>query len=286
MVLGQNYGGIYISTDSGQTFTHKDTTPMDVTSNFEMVVSADGSKMVGINYNQHVWTSVDAGTTWVEQIGTASTTYTEICASSDATKVLIAAEADALYTSVNSGVNFTKHSSGLNKQWRGVGCSSDFTKLIAVENNNGASGGGYVYISTDSGSTWVQGNNFTNSSGSVPARAKGNWAAVAASSDFTFLVLADYSKNVWTSNNSGVDWFQMTSLNTYPNKLAISDDGQTIISAPDNYLQISYDGANSWSIVNGTGLPGSKQWYAMCASSNATKILLGANNEYFWTYYS
>jgi hypothetical protein len=55
-----------------------------------------------------------------------------------------------IYTSTDSGVNWTQQTNSGQRQWKGITSSSDGIKLAASVN------GGYIYTSTDSGVNWTQ----------------------------------------------------------------------------------------------------------------------------------
>jgi hypothetical protein len=69
--------------------------------------------------------------------------------------------------------------------WFSVASSSDGTKLVAVA--GGPSGSGPIYVSTDSGSTWVQ-----------PAAPNGAWYSCASSASGNKLVAAMFGGLIYS----------------------------------------------------------------------------------------
>ncbi len=140
---GQLMGGIFTSTNAGLTWTLT-SAPLDYTTGWtSLASSADGMKLAAtIGYTSWptgpgpVYTSADRGNTW-RPTPSPVTWWTSIAGSSDGTK-LIAASIAGVYTSTNSGVNWTSNNVGV---MVAVASSADGSKLAAV-----AKGGG-IYLS-------------------------------------------------------------------------------------------------------------------------------------------
>jgi photosystem II stability/assembly factor-like uncharacterized protein len=94
-----------------------------------------------------------------------------------------------------------------------VASSADGTKLVALTY------GGPIYISTNSGTTWI--------AASAPAE---HWRSVASSADGTKLVAVSYGP-IYTSADAGATWMS----NSVPNKaweaVASSADGSKLTAA-------------------------------------------------------
>jgi hypothetical protein len=186
--------------------------------------------------------------------------------------------------------------------WGPIAISADGSKLIAFA---GASGTAGIYISTNSGSTWVS-NNFAPSS----------VASVACSPDGTAFALVD-GNQAWLSTNSGSTWNDLNYiskyvlitpdgkkliiLNSFPNQellastnwgvtwsdaplpsaphavtgpLAVSGDGTTIVSAGTHGIYISTNSGQSWveSMVAGDG-----SWNSVTCSADGSRMAAAAN---------
>ena len=114
---------------------------------------------------------------WTQQNGSGSRTWQSVASSSDGTKLVAVVQNGFIYTSSDSGVNWTQRDSSRN--WRSVASSDDGTKLVAVA-------GGFIYTSTDSGVTWTQ----QTSAGSRL------WFSVASSSNGTKLAVIEYISSI------------------------------------------------------------------------------------------
>ena len=182
-------GYIYTSTDSGVTWT-----PRDTVHNWRAITSSsDGTKLAAVVNGGYIYTSTDSGVTWTPRESVRGWNY--IASSDDGTKLAAVVSNGYIYTSTDSGVTWTARDSIRN--WSSIASSSDGTKLAAVVSN------GYIYTSTDSGVTWT------------PRDTVRNWRAIASSSDGTKLAAVNQSGYIYTSTDSGVTWTSITpNINT------------------------------------------------------------------------
>lgn len=109
----------------------------------------DGTKRFAQVYDARLKYSTDSGVTWTSSNTLITDAYC-LGVSSDGNKIIIGSRnGRAIYRSTNGGVTFTLvYSTPAGASVYGCASSADGTKLIAVANT------GFVYSSTDSGSTW------------------------------------------------------------------------------------------------------------------------------------
>jgi hypothetical protein len=135
-----------------------------------------------------------------------------------------------IYTSTDSGVNWTQTLAPTNNWWS-VASSVDGCKLVAVAQMSGffPGNGGNIYTSTNSGLTWLSNN--------VPIA---SWSSVVSSADGSKLVaICSYpTNNVITSTNSGATWINTSPSNLSFNSIASSADGNKIVAATGYASQI------------------------------------------------
>ena len=222
-----------------------------------------------------------------------------------------------IYTSTNSGTNWTKQTSaGANKLWLSIASSSDGSMLAAVD--NGSNPGGYIWTSSNYGVDWTQ----------QIASGSRKWISIASSSDGTKLAAVvnggyiytstDVSHNSWYQTNSdskswnaiasdstgkylaavvnggGIytssdashnTWNQQTSgLPVNPSwvSIASSSDGSRLAAAIYNgYIYTSSDYGANWSINNSSS--GSRSWYSIASSSDGTKLAATVNGGGIYT---
>jgi hypothetical protein len=127
--------------------------------------------------------------------------------------------------------------------------SADGTIQTAV-----VTGGGQIYISTDSGNTWT---------------AKGSnrqWQSVAMSADGTKQTAVIYDGQIYISTNSGNNWTPKESNRNWWS-VAMSADGTKQTAVVSNgQIYISTDSGNTW-----TPKESNRQWYSVAMSADGTK---------------
>jgi len=189
------------------------------------------------------------------------------------------------------------------RQWSDIAMSSDGTIQTAVARN------GYIYISTDSGDTWIA-KETIRTWRSVSMSSDGKIQTAVGPDDFIF-ISTDYGNNwtpkllgtqsysvaispdgtkqtavsnlgqIYISTDSGDTWISKES-DRYWNSIAISSDGkiQTAVAGPtvttNNFGQIyvSTDSGNTW-----TPKESNRSWRSVAMSSDGTKQTAVAVNE-------
>ena len=215
---------------------------------------------IGSFTNTYTWSPVATSRTWYS-----------ITSSSDGTKLAAVAYRGYIYTSTDSGVNWTAKLTDTIRNWTSITSSSDGTKLAA-----GVSGG-YIYTSTDSGASWTTN---SNSSGS------NSWISITSSSDGTKLAAAVYDGYIYTSTNSGVSWTARTASGSRSwQSITSSSDGTKLAAGAyglsgSNYIYTSIDSGVSWTAQTA---PGSRRWVSITSSSDGTKLAAVVNGGNIWT---
>ncbi len=205
--------GTYYSIDAGKTWNNSSGTAF---SPISMASSADGTKLAGVIYGGTVVTSTNSGNTW-QTIPSTTAFWQSIASSADGTKLVATIyNSQYIYTSVNSGANWSAQSTTTPRYWNAVASSADGTKLAAVVTNNG-----YIYTSINSGATWSQ-------SGSPPL----NWDAIASSADGTKLAATAFGGGIYISLDAGASWTQATNAPAANwSAIASSADGGRLVAA-------------------------------------------------------
>ncbi|MGO8839119.1 MAG: WD40/YVTN/BNR-like repeat-containing protein [Limisphaerales bacterium] len=209
--------------------------------------SADGTRLAAAINSGYIYTSTNSGTTWTNNGGSSGSLYwSAIASSADGTKLVAsvgytahsASQLGAIYTSTNSGVTWTAHtssplSSGL--AWASVASSADGTKLA------GAVRSGPIYISVNSGTNWSAG---TGSSGYL-------WTSIASSSDGTKLVAVEGNGSILTSTNYGSNWtVQATSSIVWTGVASSSDGTRLIATGSSGQIYTSANSGATWVAQN------------------------------------
>ena len=280
---------------------------------YAMASSADGTKLVAVEYNDNVYTSADAGVSWTLRSGAGSRHWEHVASSADGTKLAAVVWDGFIYTSADSGATWIERTGAGERVWMGIASSSDGTKLAACGR------GTYVYTSTDSGATWTQQNGsgtqdfmhiasssdgtklvaveytgldqgyiYTSADSGVTwderttAGAR-NWMSVASSADGTKLIAGVcYGGYLYTSTDSGVNWTERTGAGSRDWRyLACTPDGSTILAAaPSTNPWLSTDSGASWTAQTSAG---SRNWYSVAMSTDAAKLVAAVWGGYIYT---
>jgi hypothetical protein len=200
--------------------------------------SSNGASLIAAG-DEGVFESLDGGLTWLFLNPTPSSS---VACSADGTKIIFSG-AGAVYTSSNSGAVWQPHPLTPDTQYY-VASSADGTKLAAM---GYAGNAGSIFLSADSGNTWVTPDEPTN------FWLTNIWSSVASSADGTKLIAATEATigsssflpgPIYTSTNSGATWIQSGAPNNVWYSVACSANGTNLIAA-------AYAGPSQ---MGGTGL--------------------------------
>ena len=126
------------------------------------------------------------------------------------------------------------------KNWIAIATSNNGDVVIACENTDNDLGG-YIWVSTDSASTWTQ--RFEQKI----------WSTVSCSKDGTKLIAGEESGNIYVSTDIGVTWAAET-INGSWSSIALSDDGKKLAVVDENNSIWTYK--DVWELqlnIKGTG---------------------------------
>ena len=152
------FGNIYVSTDSGATWTAHDSGR-----NWTGIAcSTNGTKMVACALGGRLYTSTDTGTTWNPRDSVRE--WNCVASSADGTDLMAAEGGDTngyVYTSTDSGVTWGQTLSTYDN-YDSVACSADGSVVIAsTHHDNFAQPDltpgniGYIYWSPNGGTNWT-----------------------------------------------------------------------------------------------------------------------------------
>lgn len=206
------------------------------------------------------------GQTWLP-VNLPAEQWVSGASSADGSK-LVAVGLGVIYTSTNSGLDWTESLTN-DLPWVAAASSWDGTKLVVAAGGylHGDGVGtpilGPIYFSSDSGQTWT------------PANAPSNtWKAVACSTDGSRVVAVvggNYLSPgpVYTSSDSGASWSITTAPLENWYSVASSADGSKLAAAGVGVVCVSSDFGTNWTTV--TNLPGSG-WTYICSSLDGSKL--------------
>ncbi len=221
--------------------------------------SSDGTRLAAAPNGGFIAISTDSGATWTNH-GTSQFWFS-VAASADGTKFAAVVNGGNIYTSVNSGSNWTQQATSIGSQpWYSIASSADGTKLVAVINN------GSIYTSTDSGVTW------SNRNVTKP------WYSVASSADGTKLVAVANNDLIYTSGDSGANWIARASTQPWF-AVSSSGDGKSLVAVINNgAIYNSTDSGQTW-----TSRTASQPWNAVAISADGTRAVAGINGGLIYT---
>jgi photosystem II stability/assembly factor-like uncharacterized protein len=256
------------------------------------------------------------GQTWM-QSDAPDNSWVSVASSADGTKLvaastLIQSGTGQIYTSTNSGLNWTVQANAPATNWSRVASSADGNKLVAIENTtiygetNSPFNASGIYTSTDSGVTWTLQTNAPNAYwNSVVSSPDGNrlaataafgtvylstdagtnwkatdlptnfvWGSIAASTDGSKLVVTGNYCPIYVSTNSGATWTQVVGLGTNRFSVAASVDGMKFAAATlFDGLYVSTNSGTDWlQITNAPRTPGGN-WHAIVFSAENKMIV-------------
>ncbi len=186
---------IYISTNTGSTWTEMQPAGTSTQAWWGVEVSDDGSVMLAtIDNSSDVYVSTTTGSTWYLTQPTTTVGFYATALSSDGSTMAVAGDPGFIYTSTDYGQTWTpRHTSEL---WWEMSMSDDGSKIFAVDLND------TINISSNSGVSWsvVTVPDFPTLSG------------ISNSADGTKVVLSDLNGELFTSTSTGQTWTRQLSV--------------------------------------------------------------------------
>ena len=160
-----NNGRIYVSSDSGVTWTAQTVSPNNNANWYAVASSANGSKLVAVVKGGGIYTNSG---TW-KATSASSLNWVAVTSSADGSKLAAVVLGGGIYTSGNSGSTWAEQTNApTSVNWLSIASSADGSKLAA------SVFGGGIYFSANFGVTWALQTN-------APANA--NWQGIALSAD-------------------------------------------------------------------------------------------------------
>jgi hypothetical protein len=247
-ITGSQGNGLFISTDSGETYINKTTGDPSPIANNDVngvFASNDGTKIYVATFGGFS-ISMDSGATWVNKTtGDPSPIINDnvgdVVVSSDGTRIYLATQG-GLSISTDSGATW------INKN-AGDGLGASFVSAVVVSEDGSkiyAATNGGLSISTDSGATWV-----TKTAADPSPIANNLVFSVTVSNDGSKIYVGT-NGGLSISTDSGATWVTKTAADPSPiasNSIywvEVNDDGLKIFLATAAGLSISTDSGATW----------------------------------------
>ncbi len=273
--LTSSNNGVVTSSDYGSTWTLRDTSACLAFTGYSAysfsgaASSSDGSKIfivmdpvVSSSTLQYDCQSTNGGVTWTKNLVANTNDYfEEIASSTDGmTLYIVDYNNGHIYKSIDGGLTWNLNYTVSGAHLEGV--STDYTgHNVVVSQNDLPSGGagGSLYMSADSGATWVQ---------KTSAGIK-HWEDFKISGDGNIVVANDNTGYIWNSNSS-------SGFNTWA---ALAADNVPVTND-------TASGGFSSATLNGTilGAGVSHNWMGLACSKDCTKFAATVSGSgYVWT---
>jgi hypothetical protein len=275
-------GGVYTSTNSGVTWSLTSAPSNGLAGAWESVASsADGSKLAAVAfYNNPIYVSTNSGTDWSPN-GPIENWQSVACSSDGSKLVAVASINGPICISTNGGATWTQATNAPSLFWQTVASSADGSVLVAAPGGSGPAGP--IYVSSDSGTTWI--------ATSAPQEV---WVSVALSADGKKMVavpgglaVPQYpSAVIYTSTNSGLTWVPRTVPGEYWWSVASSADGSKLMAV--SYME-SFDSSSGFSYLGGIftstdsgatwaqTIGPSNYWWAGAMSADGDKLVVAVS---------
>lgn len=255
-----NPGGIYISTNSGRSWSLTSAPILEWTS---ITCSGTGKYMYACSTNDgYIYVSSTTGNTWT-LTSTDVRNYT--CIATDILGVNVFASSSDyysgyLYSSTNYGVSWIVLDS-FSLYWSSITCSSDGTYAAACASGDGNG----VYTTSNSGSTW----NRTSLESAV-------WTSVSSDSTGKYLVASNSDPGTtYSSSTYGSTWVQSSIPNRQWSAIKNNGNGQYVVAcAYNDYIYTSSDYGISWIVTPSI----QSSWSCLSCSYNGHNIFAGDNS--------
>ena len=256
-------GQIYTSTNSGANWNLTAAPMLRWTS---VAGSADGRKLIAAAYDRGIYTSTDAGTSWISNnVNFPFGLWLGVSSSADGSQLFAVRYAnDLVYHSTNSGAVWLTTTSHL-ADVVSVATSADGVIVVGSDNN------GHVATSTTSGAIWS-----TNTS------IGGNVSWVNASAGAQVLTAVAINRGVFSSTNKGSTWTSNSLPTSVIWRAATSSADGTKLTAvgyyPGSLIYSSLDSGASWISNNAPSLA----WQAVASSSDGNAVFAASTNGGIW----
>jgi photosystem II stability/assembly factor-like uncharacterized protein len=202
----------------------------------------------------------------------------DITLSADGSKLAATNYSGYIYTSTDSGVNWTARLTDANRYWSAITSSTDGSKLAACVYNNSAGGYGYIYTSTDSGVNWTARLTTANRS----------WNSITSSADGSKLAACVYSTTangyIYISTDSGVNWTaRLTNANRAWRGITSSSDGSKLAACVGSTTSNGYIYTSTDSGVNWTArmTDANRNWNPITSSADGSILATSVSTTYY-----
>jgi photosystem II stability/assembly factor-like uncharacterized protein len=188
-LLAAGESDVYTSINGGTTWVARAVANVVAPSGTAM--SADGLKMVIVEYGGSTHVSNDGGATWTERV-VDNVSWRQVVSSADGRMLLAMPNNGSLYRSGDGGETWSPLPLSTDVSWGRVAMSADGLTMMAFDYATNL-----LYVSTNGGDEWT------------PQTTVGQhfWSAISLSADGHTLIATTYQdQGIWISSDTGATW--------------------------------------------------------------------------------
>jgi photosystem II stability/assembly factor-like uncharacterized protein len=217
--------------------------------------SSDGNRLAAAAFGGNLFTSIDAGASWISAgPATQNKAWRSIASSADGQRLVAAEGGGHLHTSSDGGFNWTlRNGADIGREWQSVASSADGLRLAAVAFDD------RIYVSDDAGVHWA------------PAcDCVAQWRSVASSADGDRLVAVAEGGPIYTSDDGGLSWVaREAGTPRFWQAVAISADGSQMVAVVlGGRIYTSGDQGVTW-----TAREADRDWVSVASSADGKRLV-------------
>ena len=249
---------IYSSIDFGETWTNNSWS--------QSIISYDALTNISIVYGGYIYKSVFVNNNWKTQIISSfdglninkNRNWKYICGVSDLSTMFAIEYNGYIWKSVNFGESWTSIKAIGVDNWSSIACNSKTTGNIVVGLTLEEGG---IYISIDSGNTWLYKLNDISR----------KWKNITINNDGSIITAVATNDYIYISNNSGNTW---SIGNKWKSISTNKTNGTHAISLVENgYLYLSTNSGNDWVLGNTQNVNSiSRNWRSSYISDDGSRM--------------
>ena len=263
-------GNIWISKDSGNTWTEHDkaTSAIAKNQNWASITSnATGVILAAVVSGGRIWMSNDSGDTWTAKTSTDQG-WNSITSNTGGNILAAAVNGGNIWISKDSGNTWTEHdkvTSTITKNQNWVSITSNATGVILAA----VVSGGRIWMSTNSGDTWT-----------AKTSTDQGWHSIT-STGTTFVATIYADKRLYDGNGTALTG--VLGGAGLPLGVASNGDGTKLVcmNGEGGNIIISNNSGTNW---NNTGSSPAKFWTGITTNSSFSKLAAVVKNGGIWTY--
>ena len=241
------------------------------TSSSPYIINSTGTQLAPIFSNQNITANPPLALTW-SSFGPSVGNWLTCCCSADGTRMAVGNYATKIYTSVDSGVNWSEETGSFTR-CESIACSANGLKLVAYCNTFTQR---RIWTALDSGAgyVWTEHTNWPDGDGNminVHLASDANGVKLAATSQWPGGPGSSY-RYIYTSTNSGANWARAGNAPEQPSWYGITSDSTgTELAAVVWFgnIWVSHDSGATWTET----IPqASTSWFSIAYSADASVL--------------